>query len=113
MEKNDYLWKFIQDMEQFYILANEKYDMSNDSLFYSSIKKINNFIYGYDNISLNGVIYGFKLIPEEQNKIWSYSLPVPGIDPVLAQPAGCRVPAGKEQCWKCTGSVPTDGQNAG
>ncbi len=68
-------------MEQFYILANEKYDMSNDSLFYSSIKKINNFIYGYDNISLNGVIYGFKLIPEEQNKIWSYSLPVPGIDP--------------------------------
>lgn len=78
MERNDYWWNFIQDMENFYILATNNYDISNDSLFYSSIKRINNFIYGYDNISSNGVIYGFKLIPDEQNRIWSSSLYMPG-----------------------------------
>jgi len=78
MEKDDYWWNFIQDMENFYILITNNYDISNNSLFYSFIKRINNFIYGYDDISLNGVVYGFKLIPEEQNKLWSSSLYIPG-----------------------------------
>jgi hypothetical protein len=64
----DYWWKWIQENEKLYNLCKENVDNNVDSNIYNYLKRIIDYIYGYDTDSYSfGITYGIKVVPYGQN----------------------------------------------
>ena len=71
MTKNDYLWKFVEDLEQLYLLSTSTYDRSQSGALFDALQRIADHVHGFPSSgSSNGIIYRFRAIPKEQNVIY-------------------------------------------
>jgi hypothetical protein len=87
--RNDYWWLFLEQLEQLYLLSLGAYDRETTSHFYGALTAISDFILGESRDFGQGVVYGYKMVPRDQNAqsfyssgSFSYENPsVPGTDP--------------------------------